>query len=424
MKKIKLLFVSIIMCLSFNTNSSGNAEYPGGKPLLTMTYWQQCWMSVTGESFGPEATLTINKIGIEYGRNFAVPLVQTIQEEARLRVNSANTDIQSLIFSITKNQEMMAASKHKIEMSTLDSEMAFLENLAEAEIKNKHKGFFSDGNGEGDFLIKNSNSYKFAEIQCTRSKIMKSVASTESRKSNADKLSVSAKKQETKNSKILSVDGFKSVLQKNHFEKYCSETEYEASLCEEQSEFPLGDINATNFLFPSGIGSMDINEDGFFQTRYTYNQDEIEVSKDFITNIVFANPTRKPTIAEQKNTSKAEFIVAYNGKYSALNLANYSFQMAHEKRIAKTTNREGTPLSSYDLYRYQMENTLSSDAKLAVSNAKKKGVDFMVYSAMLVENNLELERLMQQERIEVLLAAINAAKINKSATINRLKSLK
>jgi hypothetical protein len=424
MKKIKLLLASIIVCLSFNTNSSSNVESPGVGPYISFSYWQQCWVSVTGESFGPEATLTINKIGLEYSRNFAIPLVQAINEETQLRMNSASADNKSLIFTIVNNQEMMAAAKHKMEMSTLDSEMAFLENLAEAEIKNKHKGFFSDGNGEGGFLIKDSNSYKFAEVQCTRSKIMKSVASTESRKSNANNLSVATKEQETKNSKILSVDGFKSLLQKNHFEKYCSESEYEAALCEEQSEFPLGDLNATNFLFPSGIGSMDINEDGFFQTRYTYNQDEIEVSKDFITNIVFANPTRKPTISEQKNTSKAEFIVAYNGKYSALNLANYSFQMAHEKRIAKTTNKEGTPLSSYDLYRYQMENTLSSDAKLAVSNAKKKGVDFMVYSAMLVENNLELERLMQQERIEVLLAAINAAKINKSETINRLKSLK
>lgn len=423
MKKIiaSLLIFSIGLFNSSSFAANSSIELNSN---VTLTFWQQCWTTITGVNLGPSAQQTLFDVEKEYTINFAVPFIAEIQKQSSLKIQAAGSANKSVILTLVKNHQDIAAAKHKMEMSTLDSEMAFMESLAEAEIKNQHKGFFTDGNGEDGTLIKNSNSYKYAAAQCTRSKIMKSVASTESRKDDANQLSESTKSQETENSKVLSVEGFQNILQKNHFEKYCSETEHEGGLCEDSAKYPLGDINATKFLFPEGTGSMDVNEDGFFKTRYTYNPDEIEVSKDFIKNIIFATPTRKPTISEQKRSSKAEFVLAYNRKYAALNLANYSFQLAHEKRIAKTSNKEGTPMSHYDMYRYQMENTLSADGKLAVQNAKKKGVDFMVYSAMLVENNLELERMKQQERIENLLSAINAARINNPISINALNSLK
>lgn len=420
-KSCLFLIVASFSCQSFSAGNQGVTITPS---LATPFYWTTCWFSVTATAFGPDALKNFDDVESNFSNSFATPFKLAIEQQSTDKIMAASSANKAIILTIVQNHQSASESKHKMEMSTLDSEMAFLESLAEADIKNKHKGFFTDGNGEDGTLIKDSNSYKYSEIQCTRDKIMKSVASTKSREKTSQKLSIETKAQETKNSKILSVEGFQNILQKKHFEKYCSIEESEALLCEDESDFPLGDINSTNFLFPEGNGSLDVNDDGFFKTRYTYSQAEEIVAKDFINNVIFAVPTKKPTIAEVKNTSKSEFILAYNRKYSSLNLSNYSFQKAYEKRVAKSTNKEGTPLSSHDLYRYQMENTLSADGKLAVQNSKKKGVDFMVYSAMLVENNLELERLLQQERIEILLAAINAARLNTSSVTNSLNSLK
>lgn len=424
MKKTNNIFLILVVLFSFAGKANAGANTPLPLPAPGFSYWAQCWVSVTATSFGPLAQLDIDSISLTFDTALSIPLQLAIDMGTMDLIKAHGNSSNSIIKTLATNYSNGAEADHKMAMDMMDGELAFMQSLAESEMKHDSKGFFTDGNGEGGEIVTESDSYSYAKTLCTRNKIMKQVSGPASREKDSNALSESSKKDESENSKILSVAGFKNALQKNHYDKYCSQTEYEAELCEEVAIYPLGDINASNFLFPEGSAKTDFGDNGMFSTQFTYNPDEINTAEDFVKNIVWATPTRKPTLAEMKNTSKSEFVMSYNQKYAALNMANYSFKLAIEKRKAKTTNEQGTPLSTYDLFRYQMENTMSSDAKLTIQNSKKKGVDFMLYSAMLVENKLELERMQQQERIENLLAAINAAKVNKESNLNNLESMR
>lgn len=418
----KILLISYLLSFSILSNAGGNTPYPIAPPMIS--YWAQCWMTVTAVSFGPKAQADIDQIKLTFDTALSIPLQKAIDVGTQQIVNAHANAASNVIKTLAINYSNNAESAHKMDMDMLDGELAFMQNLTEAEIKHKNKGFFTDGNGNDGVVIKESNSFEYAKTLCNRNKIMTQISGSDAKQSDANKLISSTKKAESENSQILSVEGIQNEIQKEHFEKYCTEEYYNENLCEEIAVYPLGDINASKLLFPDGTGRIDLNDDGIFKTQLTFNSAEELVAKDFVRNLIFANPTRKPTTEEQGNISKSDFIIAYNRKYSALNMANYSFELAINNRKAKTLSETGTPLSTYDLYRYQIDNTMSSDAKLTIENSKKKGVDFMIYSAMLVENKLELERSLQQERIENLIAAINSAKINNYNNINYLNSIK
>lgn len=420
MRKYKILFLSFFFLISNKSFSGGNTPFPIAPPMIS--YWAQCWATVTATTLGPKAQMSIDQIKTTFDTALSIPLQKTLDISTQRIVEAHTNSSSNIIKTLAINYSNQAESNHKMQMDMMDGELAFMQSLAEAEIMHENKGFFSDSNGLDGNVNTNSDSFKYAKTLCTRNKIMKQISGTEAKKEKTDEIALSGKKIETSSSQILSVEGFQNEIQKNHFENYCTEEYYNSDLCEEVSEYPLGDISATKFLFPDGTGVIDVNENGMFKSILTYNEKEKDVARDFIRNLIYYNPTRKPTIEEDKNNSKSEFILAYKRKYAALNIANYSFEIAYSNRLPKTTTSTGMPLSTYDLYRYQMENTFNADTKLSIQNSKKKGVEFMIYSAMLVENKLELERNLQQERIENLISLINAARINRSQNLEELES--
>lgn len=420
MKNNKIIVFSLFLLFSLKSFGGANTPFPIAPPMIS--YWAQCWATVTATTLGPKAQMSINQIKTTFDTALSIPLQKTIDLSTQRIVEAHTNSSANIIKTLAINYSNQAESKHKMQMDMMDGELAFMQSLAESEIMHENKGFFSDSNGLDGNIDTNSDSFNYAKTLCTRNKIMKQVSSSEKQIEKSNEIAKNSKKTETDNSQILSVEGFQNEIQKNHFEKYCTEEYYDSNLCDEPSEYPLGDISATKFLFPDGNGMIDVNENGMFKTNLTYNEKEQEIARDFIRNIIFYNPTRKPTIEEEKNNSKSEFILAYKRKYSALNIANYSFELAYSNRIPKTLSQSGMSLSTYDLYRYQMENTFNPDSKLSIQNSKKKGVEFMIYSAMLVENKLELERSLQQERIENLISLINAARINRNDNLIELES--
>lgn len=388
--------------------------------------YSNCWLTTDVSTFGPAAQTTFDQIDQAF--TLAAKTSNTTRTNAVKDIAIAITNASNRISAAIAGESMSDIQYELIRgKDILAMEMEYARIANRAEINDKNQGFFNDGNGVDPKIEidQESDSWAYSKTLCSRTKIANKTSGAAARAEETATRTAAAKEAEMEQLTVIAENTVWTEIQQNHFNNYCGDNYLINGLCEEVNEnTPLGDINAVNFLKPKGSDELTVTNDGVFVTYYTFNKDEMEASKDYIRNLLFYNPTKAPTPDELGRNMKPEFLAAYNRKYASLSLANYSFTNALKNREAIITNEAGIPLSKIDAIRYDVEQSMSGDALTSIESAKKKGVDIMLYSAMLTRNKIEAELLQQEERIELLLAAINAANINDPSSINMLNNLK
>lgn len=143
-----------------------------------------------------------------------------------------------------------------------------------------------------------------------------------------------------------------------------------------------------------------------FYTNSTYKPEEENAAFDYINNIVYASGVNPPSLAERKDSRKAEFVKAFDSNAASLNLAYYSLLNAVNKRRPVTDASSQIQMSELDVERYIVANFKNPDNMTSILAGKEKSIDVALFSVMALRNKIELDKYIQNERIIGLLSAI------------------
>lgn len=143
-----------------------------------------------------------------------------------------------------------------------------------------------------------------------------------------------------------------------------------------------------------------------FYTNSTYKPEEENAAVDYINNLVYAAGATPPTLAERKDSRRAEFVKAYDSNAASLNLAYYSLLTAVNKRRPVTDASSQIQMSELDVERYIIANFKNPDNMTSILAGKEKSIDVALFSVMALRNKIELDKYLQNERIIGLLSAI------------------
>jgi len=249
---------------------------------------------------------------------------------------------------------------------------------------------------------------------------------------------------------------------------------------------PYGNVSSSNFLTPVSIGSTDgdlgeitpteeramaitvldkdLDADGNLQTVVSSNSPKIVktyrtssqyfAAIDFIENIINKEAVSGMNVTRSANSSNAMFQSKFMSRAASLSLAENSLRNSVEIRtgskinaaISKSTStknfdrnsevvREGfNGAGALDVMIHLVDkdyNRLQSDAKSVIAGggsrqldtAPNKVLDWQI-EALIKSNQLALMQFEQNERIELLLAALLANTTNAESNINHINSLK
>lgn len=475
--KLKTIFVSMSLLMSYNafavcapttsvsfsfsspgdgmtkiTGGSKKAEYSTG------TYWKQCWSSVEIHSFGGEAMKQFNSLKTDYQQKYHAVLLESLTEASKQKMVALQSGYEVLLQTMSENYMALSKARIQIKNQMLEEELDYQREMQSKVINEKTQGAFNDANGEGGIVRTDTQSYTYFKEVCKRNKMFSKTSGTlyNQKKDSEVNGNITSKTKELSEA-TGSTSEIALLINKNHSSEFCSAFDIKYNQCvnpdfslcvpddidsgvcytsnDEVFKLSNADTDATNFLKPLGFTSRytydgdEIEpsrnriEDELFNVNYTYTPNQKNAANSFANVLIYQPSVKAPTVDEKSKTKNVEFISAYNKYLANLNLANYSFQNAIESRDALPLEGE-IPMSERDVLRYLIHSFGSPDALVAAKSGKKLSSDTMIYQLMTIKNKLDLKQFEQKERIETLLAALLAAQANDPALINKLNSLK
>lgn len=409
MKKIKLLAASALLICSGKIYANG--VYPGPAYIATPpNYITYCQNEIFVKTFLPTAMVQFELTEEVLTNVLYVPLKTTI--ETLLLQTS-----QTVVNSLNKLNTELA----NIKMEESEERINTQKRINEDRIKEKQIYDKKLSQQQNQLFLGNSQDLEkeyFRQI-CNENKVREQTQSPKSKEKTIMRITSQVENTLKIQQTATSLESSMRDQVKRSRERYCSEEEFSNGLCPQVSEIPNGDLNAAIFFNPLGNSDpSDITEN----TNFTYNEIESVVANDFISNVVGIYPISSPTIEEVQNPRKQQFVAMYNMYLSAITLVKQVLQESYEKRMP--IDDFDNSLSYLDYLDQQVKNITSNKNMLLFSNASKSGKQAKMYSAMAVNNKLNLELYELSERSKLLDAAILSLKENNHENLNYMKNRK
>lgn len=402
---------------------ASNANAVGMDWYVTTSYWQTCWINVTAEQFSGSASEDIEDIKVTHNMKYHLPVMEQDITNTNDKIVAMDSQTKTIIKALSDSYEAVTSAKAEVDRAMLKKKLDYIRQLSEAGMNEENFGFFNDGNGQDGKVNKNTQSYAYFKNLCKRNKMFLGATSPEQsvKKSMAVNATVNKATSDATANTSQASQGMRKI--NKHFAEWCSSEEIKNGICDNDGlsvcdnpsgvckagdEFKLtnGDMNAVNLLNPEGEKDKNTIPDELFSTNSTYDEDQEKAATDFAYNVVYAGSIAAPSIKEKQDPNKSSFVYAYQSQLAALDLAHFTFENAIASRTPIT---EGDIImSEMDVVRYIMENLKNPDNMIATMAAKDKGTDVALYSILSIKNKLELNKLEQSQRIEVLSAAILA----------------
>jgi hypothetical protein len=460
MNKIKILTTLIIILIS-------NTAYSGKSIRLPLAGHLECWIDITGTSFTGSAKNDLDNVKKAFNNEYQAVILERDMLNSEANITAQQENASKIIDIIMSSKEASQLKKLEIDKVFQEKEMDFIRHLAEEGLNDELYGYFSEENKSAEEADTGSQSYSYFKSLCKRNKMFTKISSSKY---------VTEKNQEMNNESTIKLNeqlspsrgGIQSAKYSvdTHFSKYCTvgditnnicESE-ELKLCDENSpekgvcrvnptpeqspEFKLsnGSINSINFLNPENedgkssvisdiINSTNNNvelvaaaEDLAFKTNSTYSEEEEEAARDFAHNVIFSTSMPSPSKADERNPGRAKFVARNRSDLATLMLADNTFQSSISRRSAITDGEN--PMSELDLLRYMQFNMKDPDARAAFSVGKGNAKDTELFTIMTIGNKLALNKYQQNERLEVLMAALLARFVNSPDNVIHLENLK
>lgn len=422
MNKNKIL-LTLISVISFSLNASPKITFQDGPG-----YYNACFDEIKVLRMTSPAEIPFDMTKTSYDA-FWQAVNTAMMENSRQQIEALSSNLNSLVVTYQQVQESEYHKRlqMKTEIDEVSKEFDLRYKMLEEEINSSEfpqpELVLNPDNPPP--ISRNSPEFLYFKAKCDNEKIAASVGKDAREIANymvnAEINTAVAEQVDSANSLALQINKQKEIIQ-----NYCSESDSENGVCEQASPTPYAHASAELFLTPSGFG--DLNAQSTFKTKYTYNDVESEIARDFLSTVIQTFAVESPRPSDINDPNKAKYIATYTSYLSALNLANYSFTMARQNRLKKgsikMTQTLELPVSYYDTLRYLIHKTNSSEQLVAISNANAKAQQRSLYEAMTLNSKLQLEIYLQSKRMNLIDSAILSVMENSPKELIYLDKIK
>ena len=422
-KLIKLIPIVLISLLA-------NKSY-GMDVMFSVSYWQYCWLNVNAKDFTGSAREDIEDIQVVHNQDYHIPLINQENENTSERIKIYANSTAAITSAMTSGYAALSEMKSTIQKSLLREKLNFLGQITQDGINENHYGLFVDHNGADGNINANAPSFSYYKNLCRRNKMFSEAFSTEARVGKSLRLSsiVNDQREHTLSSNSqISLATIKNDL---IYDNFCAEEDIlnglckntniilcdsESGVCNNGKEVLSNALVSSEYLLnPKGDPEKNSIKGELFKTENTYSDDEELAARAFAFNVVYSNAIPAPTNYEKKNADNSKFVAMYSQYIASLDLASYSFNNAIESRSVISDG--DLQLSKRDVLKYIHTNLKNPDNIAIASSGKDKAMEVYMFTAQSLKNKIDLDRIEQNERIELLLAAILTKIANKNDNI-------
>lgn len=433
MKLFKTILTTIFFAQSINLYSASNGitgiggnggSSHGYKSVWDgPAYYNECVEQTHIKVFSDLAMETGSFKSGGYGIEVEKDAFQDYQEQLLELIQNTNNDkvnnIEEVFSQLTKFliKQKIAETEQNIELRSKEQEleMEYQAALRSDIEKAKARSFGDTDPKEGPV---GKFTYEYMKNMCKRTKMIDKTQGQSARKESTQAITKNNSKNINERQSVVSVVSESRKTQDRHYELFCSEEDRNQGLCDVVSALPNADLTADTFLKPEGFSSASDD----YKTKFTYNETEALAANSFIKNVIGFLPVEPPTPEELTNKSKTQFVTMYNQILASLNTASLSFEKAYLNRLPK--NKEGVRMSQLDVLNYLVEDMNSIQNQNLESQAKANAYEMSVQSVMAIKTKIDMEKLLQKERLKLLEATILALQENKPNKVLNLENKK
>lgn len=432
MKLFKTILITIIISYSINLYSASNGITGkggnGGSSHGFMSVWDgplyynQCVEQTHIKVFSDLAMETGDFRTGGYGVEVEKDAFQDYQEKLLELIQNTNNDkvnnIEEVFSQLTKFliKQKIAEAEKNLELKDKEQELEMEYKAAlRSDIEKAKSRPFGDTDPKGPV---GEFTYEYMKNMCKRTKMIEKTQGESARKESTQAITKNNSKNINERQSVVSVVSESRKTQDRHYQLFCSEEDQSQGLCDVVSSLPNADLTADTFLYPEGFDS----DSDVYKTRFTYNETEALAANNFIRNVIGFLPVEPPTPEELGNKSKTQFVTLYNQVLSSLNTASLSFEKAYLNRLPK--NKEGVRMSQLDVLNYLVEDMNSIDNQNLESQTRGNSYEMIVQSVMAIKTKIDMEKLLQKERLKLLEATILSLQENKPKKILNLENKK
>tara|TARA_B100000700_G_C15063722_1_gene868061 strand:+ start:11113 stop:12372 length:1260 start_codon:yes stop_codon:yes gene_type:complete len=419
MKNLKLIIKIICVMFLFVKASILSAQVPPPKIAVPPKFYTTCFETIYAQSFEPNAMRPMEDLDMEYGI-FITNLKLAIDKSYHSIIANVNKSLSEVSEIYAKVQEDQLRKRMEIKSELISYENQFKSHKQALEQKLESSLFPNEINKNGEVDV-NSPQYKYYENICTNQKIAENTFGTKKRQKENAKVNLQVERSTIEQLNRSSVASTLTEQQQEMTQKYCSDSEMSAGLCDSVSPMPYGNLSAQTFLHPTGDFNKNENSPSF-KTRFTYSDAEKTAARDYMKTVVQPLAVTPPQLSEINSRSKQPFLQYYNHLMSNLNLANYTFALAFNNRVPSSTGN--LPMSKYDTYRYMIHKKSHPDAISAIKASGGNGQYYELHQNLVLNSKLQLEIYLQKRRQNLLDAAILALQENDAIELQYLEDLK
>jgi hypothetical protein len=437
MKLLKKIFITLFMINSTNliaastgiTGTGGNGGSSHGYMSIWdgPLYYNKCVEQTHIKVFSDLAMETGSFKSGGYGIEVEKDAFQDYQEQLLELIQNTNNDkvnnIEEVFSQLTKFliKQEISETEQNIELITKEQELEMEYKAAlRSDIEKAKSKSFGDSDPEtgkvGEFT------YEYMRNMCKRTKMISKTQGESARKESTQAITKNNSKNINERQSVVSVVSESRKNQDRHYELFCSQEDKNQDLCDIVSDLPNADLTADTFLNPEGFKQKNSSITSAYTTKFTYNETEALAANSFIKNIIGFLPVEPPTPEELGNKTKTQFVTLYNQILSSLNTSSLSFEKAYLNRLPK--NKEGVRMSQLDVLNYLAEDLNSIQSQNLESQAKANAYEMSVQSVMAIKTKIDLEKLLQKERLKLLEATLLSLQENKPEKILNLENKK
>ncbi len=426
MKKIYILLSLTYLFISKTIMASPTGT--GGMPVgTTITvapplYYNRCVDEIHATRFG-SAALDGGTYGLKAEQRqflaYEKTLLQVVQKTNADKVNNIESIFSELTSFMVKSKNNDYNTNYEITRKEKELRTEYKNQLKADVDKSKRSGFNDKDKNES--AAQGTFTYEHMKNLCQRTKMYEKTQGSTARIVAANTLHKRAGRNMQKRQSVVNTIAEGRKAQEKHYQLFCSPEDFKNKLCDVVSALPNGDLDADVFLKPTGFNkSSGVSAD--YQTQYTYNELEALAADSFSMNVIGLMPVEPPTPAEIKEEKTVKFASLYNSMASALNIAGMIFDNAYQNRLPK--NKEGLRLSAYDTIAYLIYEMKKPQTETLEGMSKGNSFEMSYQSVLALKTKIDLEILMQKERLKLLEATNLALEENKVIKIRNLERKK
>lgn len=432
MKIMKKILITLLILNTNNLMASTGITGVGGNggsshgymsvwdgPLYYNKCVEQTHIKVFSELAMDSGTYGIEPEKREF-QDYQEQLLELVQETNNEKVNN----IEEVFSQLTKFliKQKISDTERDIEIATKEQEleMEYKAALAADIERSKSKGFNDVADDETP--AEGTFTYEYMRNMCKRTKMFDKTQGEEARRNNTQAVAKNNQKNIAARESVVSIVSENRKMQDRRYALFCSEEDVAQGLCDIASALPNADLTADTFLYPEGFKEENKNITASYKTKYTYSELEALAADSFIKNVIGFLPVEPPTSEEKLNESKTKFVTLYNQTSTSLNIASLSFEKAYQNRLPK--NKQGVRMGQLDVLNYLVEDMNSINSQNIEGQTKANAFEMIFQSVLAIKTKIEMEKLLQKERIKLLEAALLSLEENSPSKIRNLEAKK